>query len=287
MSSKNTKKIIAGSASAVLLVGALAACGGGGSNNKGGSGSGSATQAGQGARLTGTYSAADFWAWVPNGMYPSNISETPDGSYTTGHVVKVNAQYAWSSMSCDQALEESGGPGFGEEAYGLDQGETSSKTEDFAYGYYEFPSAADAAAFVQAAGAKYSECGNFTVTNNGSSVPISMSVGSAPSVPAANATVDLRQTATVNGKEVVAEFVVSADGNVVVFAESAGNGSIPTQVSNATVVEQMLTAFAAGEASDVANHTPSDYTTVEPSIPASPNADDRISGTVDWAGEIR
>jgi len=283
VSTKTLTRTIAGAASAVVLASALAACGSsGGSSNKGGSGSGSATQAGQGARLTGTYSAADFWAWVPGTMYPSSITESPDGSYTTGHVVKANAQYDWSSVSCDQALQESGGPGFGEEAYGLDQGENSSKTEDFAYGYYEFANAADAASFVQAAGAKYSACGNFTSTDSGSSVPVTLSVGSAPEVPAANATVDLRQTATVNGKKVVAEFVVSADGNMVVFAESAGNGSLPTEVSNATVVQRILTAFAAGEASDVANHTPSDYTTAEPSSTA-----DRIAGTVAWAGEIR
>jgi hypothetical protein len=270
-----------------LLAASLAACGGGGSSSKAGSGSGSATEAGQGARLTGTYSAADFWAWVPNGMYPSSITASPDGSFTTGHVVKANAQYQWSALSCDQALQESGGPGFGEEAYGLDQGENSSKTEDFAYGYYEFADASDAAAFVQAAGAKYSGCGSFTSTDSGSNVPVTLSVGSAPDVPAANATVDLRQAATVKGKQVVAEFVVSADGNLVVFSESAGNNSLPAEVSNATVVQQILTAFAAGEASDVANHVPSDYTTAQPSSTADPSAADRISGTVAWAGEIR
>jgi hypothetical protein len=289
VSSQNIKKLIAGGASVVVLASALAACGSsGGSSNKTGGGSGSVTKVGQGARLTGTYSAADFWAWVPNGMYPSSITESPDGSYTTGSVVKADAKYQWPSLSCDQALQESGGPGFGEEAYGLDQGQNSSQTEDFAYGYYLFPSAADATAFVQAAGAKYSGCGSFTSTDSGSSVPVTLSVGSAPDVPAANATVDLRQAATVNGKQVVAEFVVSADGNMVVYAESAGNGSLPAEVSNATVVQKILTAFAAGEASDVANHVPSDYTTSGASSGSTdPSADDAMSGTVAWAGEIR
>ena len=287
MTSKQFTKLLAGPVGVALLAASLAACGGGGSSSKGGSGSGSATQAGQGARLTGTYSAADFWAWVPNGMYPSSITESPDGSYTTGRVVKANAQYQWPSVSCDQALQESGGPGFGEEAYGLDQGENSSKTEDFAYGNNEYARAADAASFVQAAGAKYSGCGSFTSSDSGSNVSVTLSVGSALDVPAANATVDLRQAATVNGKKVVAEFVVSADGNLVVFSESAGNVSLPAEVSNATVVQQIFTAFAAGEASDVANHVQSDFTTAESSGTSDPSAADRISGTVAWAGEIR
>jgi hypothetical protein len=279
-----TNRIIVGAASAVVLASALAACGSsGGSGGKGGSGasSGVVVQQGQGGRLSGTYSAADFWNWVPSSMYPSSITATPQGAYTTGDVVSVKSKYDFATMSCSDTLQETGGPEFGEEAYLLDQGQNSSGSQDFAYGAYEFPSAADAVAFVQAAAAKYAACGSFTASDGGTDVPVTLSVGpaSAAQVPAANATADLRQTATINGKVDEAEFVMSADGNVVAFAESAGQGALPSEVSNARVVEQMLAAFAAGEAADVANHVPSDYTTVEPSIPADPSTGDRIAGT--------
>lgn len=284
-------KIIAGSAATVAFSLSLAACGGSGSGSKGGSGasSGVVVQQGQGARLSGTYSAADFWNWVPSGIYPSSITATPEGEYTTGDVVSVKSKYDFATMSCSDAVQYSGAPEFGEEAYLLNQGQNSSGSENYAYGAYEFASAAQATAFVQAAAAKYAACGSFTASDNGTGVPVTLSVGpaSAAQVPAANATADLRQTATVNGKTIEAEFVMSADGNVVVFAESAGQGAIPSDVSNAKVVEQILAAFAAGEAADVANHVPSDYTTVEPSIPAEPSAGDRISGTVAWAGDVR
>ena len=84
-------KIIAGSAATVAFSLSLAACGGSGSGSKGGSGasSGVVVQQGQGARLSGTYSAADFWNWVPSGIYPSSITATPEGEYTTGDVVSV------------------------------------------------------------------------------------------------------------------------------------------------------------------------------------------------------
>jgi hypothetical protein len=216
-------KIIAGSAATVGLSLTLATCGSGdGSNHEGGSGSETVTQAGQGARLSGTYSAADFNAWVPNDLYPSEITQSSDGLYSTGSTVAVNAKYSWSSMSCQVVTQESGGPGFGEEAYLVDQGQagSGSATEDFTYGAHEFPAAAataDASAFVRGAEARYASCGSlcgsFSVADDGSSIPVTVSVGSAPDVPAANAVVDLRQkSAAYQGYQLVAEFVVAADG---------------------------------------------------------------------------
>lgn len=279
MTSKNIKKIVVGSASAVVLV-SLAACGGGGSSKPV---FGSVTQVGQGARLYGAYSATELGAWVPDGIYPSSITESPDGLYSTGATLAVDANYSWSSMSCPSVTQESGGPGFGEEAYLIYQGQSGSgsSTEDFTYGAYEFPTAADAVAFVQGAGARYAACGSFSVTSNSNTLPVTLSLGATPDVPAANAVVDLEQSATVNGYHLVAQFVVAADGNMVVYAESdSANGSIPTQVSNAQVVQEILTAFASGEAS---GGSAADRVARIADVDGDRVA--RIAGSVAWAGE--
>jgi hypothetical protein len=50
---------------------------------------------------------------------------------------------------------------------------------------------------------------------------------------------------TVDGYHLVAQFVVAADGNVVVYAESdSATGTIPAQVNNAQIVQKILAAFA-------------------------------------------
>jgi len=282
---------MAGLGLGVALLASLTACGnsgGSGSGSGGGSGSGSSApagvvlQSGQGERLSGTYSASDFGAWLPQGLYPSDINEVDGGSYSTDDVVSVNAKYSLTSMSCSDTLQNAGGPGFGEEAYLIDQGENSAATEFYSYSVYEFPTAADATAFVEESAAKYAQCGAFTIqSTSGGSIQASLSVGpsSAAQVPDADASVDLRLSATVNDKTVLGENVLAADGNVVIYESSTSNtGALQTEVNLAKLAQDDLAAFAKGEETDVKNHIPSDYTT-DTAAPTVPSDGSRIAGT--------
>ena len=258
MTSKQITRVVAAAASVVVAGSLLAACGGGGSNSNtnkgGGSGaSGVVTQTGQGARLAGTYSATAMWAWVPNGMYPSDVTEIQNGAYTTGTTIKAVSKYDASSASCSELTDFTSGPGFGEEAYLIDQGENAAKTVSYSYGAYEFATAAEATTFVKELSARFAACGSFTYTNAaGTSAPVTMSDGpssEAAEVTSGNTVADLRASLTFKGKTDVGDYVFAADGDVVVFANSFSiNGSVDTTVDNAKVVQQILTAFTAGEA---------------------------------------
>lgn len=286
MSVKQLSRKAAGAAVAFGLVAGLAACGtsrGSGSGSGGGAGAGQSgavvSQAGQGARLSGTYSAEDFWNWVPGNLFPSSITQVPGGEYKTGDVVSPDNKYNLSSLSCADVLQNAGGPGFGEEAYLIDQGQSADGTQFYAYAVYEFASADQASAYVKALAAKYQGCGNFSVQTANGAMNVGLGLGSASEtkVPAADVVADLRQSATVNGKKLVSDQVVSADGNVVLFESATSNtGAVPDAVDLDQVSQATLQAFAAAEAKAVADHRPADYTTstAAPTLPPS----DRIGG---------
>ena len=256
MSTRQFTKIAAATAGAVSLALTLAACGSssGSAKNVGGSSTSTVvTQTGTGARLTGTYSATALWNWVPNGMYPNDVSATPSGAYTTGTTIKVNAKYSAASASCNTLIDMTSGPGFGEQAYMIDQGENSAKTVAYSYGAYEFTTAAQASEFVKELAARFAACGSFTYTNSqGASAPVTMGDGpstqAAAEVTSGNTIADLRASLTYKGKTNAGDYVFAADGNVVVFANSfTTTGAVDTAVDNAKVVEQILTAFTTGE----------------------------------------
>lgn len=284
MTSK-TLKATAGTAGAALLALTLAGCGSSSNSGKAGSSGGNAggvvTQQGQGARLSGTYSALDIWGWIPDNLYPSDISEVPNGGYNTGSLVKVNKKNDINTMSCSDLVQNAGAPGFGEEAYLIDQGANSADTQFYGYMVYEWPTAAQAAEFVHELAARFTACGSFTANYNGTSLPVTLSVGPNPSVPAADTLVDLRDKAVNQGKTAVGEFVVAADGNIVlVETDSSATGTLPTAVSLSQLSQTLLSDFAKQEAQWVSGHVPSDYTTSTavtgaPSVPA-----DAIGGGV-------
>ncbi|MBR7824944.1 sensor domain-containing protein [Actinospica sp. MGRD01-02] len=212
------------------------------------------TQAGAGARLSGTHTADQFYSWVPAAMYPSDVSPIPEGFYDTGNKIAVNSKYAdVASASCSMILDYASGPGFGEEAYFIDQGEDSAAKNSYAYGMYEFSTPAQASALVNELAAKFASCGSFTYSNSsGASAPVTLTVGprsEAAEVTSANTAVDLRLTLTYKGKTDVGDLVFAADGNVVVFATSASTtGTLSTAVDNAKVVQETLSAFTSAEA---------------------------------------
>jgi hypothetical protein len=209
-------------------------------------------QAGQGSRLSGKYDAIAMWGWVPSGLYPSDITETSDGSYNTSDSLVVNKQHDLSSMTCAQVLNYAGAPGYGEEAYLVDTGQNAAGTNLYSYGAYEFPTAAEASAFVKAEAERFASCGSFSTVESSTTVQATLSVGptSDAQVAAADTSTDLRLTASTSSKTNAGEMVLAADGNVVVLASSSTLGSavLPTEVSDAKVAETLLTAFAAQEA---------------------------------------
>jgi hypothetical protein len=283
---KNLKITACGTGLLVLAL-AVAACGST-NGSKGGAhpvaaasgGSGAlVSQAGTGARLSGTYSSEDFWNWVPNNLFPSSLTQVPGGEYKS-EVVTPDDKYDLSSISCTSLLQNAGGPGFGEEAYMIDQGQNASGSQLYSYAVYEFATPAQASAMVSATATKFAACGTFSVSQQGgTSVPVTLAQGAASetNVPAADEVADLRQSATINGKSLVSDMVYAADGNVVlVESGTSTTGSLPNAVNLDTVAQATLAAFAAGQAKAVADHQPSDYTTTtaEPSLPAG----DRIGG---------
>lgn len=276
---KGFSRVAAGAAVAVALGAGLTACGSH-SSNSGGSGAGSGgnsgsvvVQSGQGARLTGTYSALDIYGWVPTSMYPSDITGLSGGMYNTDSLVHVNSKYDLASVSCSDLLVNTSGPGFGEEAYLIDQGANSAQTAFYAYAVYEFPDADQAAAYVRGMAAAFGRCSSFSAqSSSGGSLQVSMGLGprSEENVPAADAVVDLRQSAVNQGKTVAGDLVVSADGNIVlVESATSTTNAVPTEVNLDSLSQEMFTAFAAQEAKWVAGHVPSDYTTstAAPSLP--------------------
>lgn len=284
---KGFSRVAAGAAVAVALGVGLSACGshssnsGGGGAGSGGDSSGSVViQSGQGARLTGTYSALDIFGWVPASMYPSDITGASGGMFNTNSVVRVNSKYDLASVSCSDLLVNTGGPGFGEEAYLIDQGQNSAHTAYYAYAVYEFPTADQATGYVKGMAAAFGRCSSFSAqSSSGGSLQVTMGAGSRSeeNIPAADAVVDLRQSATNGGKTVAGDLVVSADGNIVlVESATSTTGSVPTEVNLDSLSQQMFTAFATQEAKWVSGHVPSDYTTstAAPSLPPA----DRIAG---------
>lgn len=273
-------KIAAGGAGVFALSLALAACGST-SGSAGGAGvsSGSVvSQAGQGARLTGTYSSQDFWNWVPNNLYPSLLTQVPGGAYKS-EVVKPNTKYQLASMSCPALLQNTAGPGFGEEAYLIDQGQNAAGSEIYSYSVYEFASASEATGFVTGMAAKFKACASFTLSTQKGNVQISMGFGpsSEEQVPAANAVVDLRQAGTIGGHLINSDDVVAADGNVVLIETGSSNtGSMPQAVNLDQVAQTTLAAFAAGQAQFVASHALPDYVTSTAQPP--PGSGARIGG---------
>ena len=258
---KHFSRVAAGAAVAVALGVGLSACGSSGHSSKGGGGSGSASspvveQAGQGARLSGNPTGLDLWGWVPDNMYPSDISEIPGGAYNTDNTVKVNTAHDLATESCTEVLGTAGGPGYGEESYMIDQGSNSAETLYFTYGAAVYPTAADATAYIKEMAVRFAACGKFTASANGTSFPASTAVGprsEAAAVADADAAVDLRETAQNNGGTAVGDLLIAADGNTVVFeTESSTTGSLPNVVSLPKLADTLIAAFAQGEAQEAA-----------------------------------
>jgi hypothetical protein len=193
--------------------------------------------------------------------------------YNTDSLVKVNSKYDLSSVSCSDLLVNTSGPGFGEEAYFIDQGANSAQTAFYAYAVYEFPSADQATAYVKGMASAFKRCSSFSAQSSaGGTLQVSMGLGprSEENVPAANAVVDLRQSATSGGKKISGDLVVSTDGNIVVVESATSTtGGVQTEVNLDSLSQELFTTFAAQEAKWVAGHVPSDYTTstAAPSLP--------------------
>ncbi|MBR7837189.1 sensor domain-containing protein [Actinospica durhamensis] len=245
------------SAGTAALVVVLSACGGGSrvSPISGGAASSSAVvvQAGQGARLSAVVSGTDLWNWVPSNLYPSDIYQVPDTQYSTANQTAAVTKYSLSTESCGDLLSSAGGPGYGEVAYIYDEGANEAQTQVYAYGAYVFASADQASAYVKELAAKFASCASFSMSANGSTLNVTMSLGDhaeAAGVSAADTAADLREKVAVNGKTVMGDLLLAADGNVVVLEErSGGNGVLPTAVDLSKVADAMLAAFAQGEAS--------------------------------------
>ena len=288
-----TTRTIAGAASAVVLASALAACGSlGSSSNPTGGGSGSSvsggviSQAGQGARLSGTYSAAQIQADLPPDavVYPSNIADVPDGQAGSGGTVKVESKFDISTMACGTFAQNLTGPGFGENTIYLSELANTAETVAYGYAVYQFPTAAEASAFVKATAAKFASCGSFSVAGSDNvTVSISMNVGSASDaqVAAANTSVALSESiAASSSKTIYAQFVFAADGNTVIVETDASQTSpLPSSPTLASLAQSELTGLAQDEQSAGAG--------AGSSSGAESSRVDRIDGTVSWAGELR
>jgi hypothetical protein len=247
------------------------------------------TQAGQGARLSGIYSAQEFDAWIPSGLYPSDVTSAGD-DFSTGELVWTNSKYAWPSISCSDAVDATAAPGFGEQAYSIAQAENATAKDFYAYSVYEFKTAAEAAQFVRQAAAKFQGCGSFTYQSSNGSLPVTLSVGpssEASEVSSADVAVALREKLVSNGKTVVGDIVAAADGNMVVLTDGAGS-TLPTEVDEGKLAQEILAALTTGEAQ---NPTPNPYSTdtASPTMPSTAGDEIRAYSTdaARFGGEAR
>ena len=291
-------KMAAGGAAVVALSFALAGCGGssGGGSGSGGSGGsgepgstvsgGVISQTGQGARLSGTYSAAQFQNLLPadSEVYPSNIADVSNGQAGSGNTVKVESKYDISTMACSTFAQNLTGPGFGENSIYLSELANTAETVAYGYAVYQFPTAAQASEFVKATAAKFSACGSFSVSGSGNvTVSVSMGVGSASDaqVAAANTSVALTESiAATSSKTIYAQYVFSADGDVVIVESDASQTTpLPSSPTLASLAQSELAGLAQDEQSAGAG--------AGSSSGAESSRADRIDGTVSWAGELR
>lgn len=237
----------------------LVACGGQSAPSRsGGAGSGAGPRPDSGpskaatpaskSPLSGDYSAAQLWSWVPAHLYPAGITQYPFGYLTTGSVVKVNAKYA-PSDSCSTVFAETGAEGWGEQAFFTNTVWNSAKQVFYSYAMYEFPTAGEATALAEGIAARYSACGSFPMAVLGGDIPVHLSVGPAPKVSGASTTADLRESETDSTGTAVGEFLVAVDGNVVVLVgQSSFADRVSHQVDEAQIAESLLAGFARGEA---------------------------------------
>ena len=290
----STTRSIVGAASAVVLASALAACGSsGGSSNPTGGGPGSSvsggviSQPGQGARLSGTYSAAQLQADLPPdaAVYPSNIEDVPDGQAGSGGTVKVESKYDIATMACSTFAQNLTGPGFGENSIYLSELANTAETVAYGYAVYQFPTSAQASQFVKATASKFASCGNFSVAGSDDvTVSVSMAVGPASDaqVAAANTSVALTESiAATSSKTIYAQYVLAADGDIVIVESDASQSSpLPSSPTLASLAEAELTGLAQGE----------QYAAQDSPASAGSSSDGgrlaRVAGTVAWAGAI-
>jgi hypothetical protein len=289
----STTRSIAGAASAVVLASALAACGSSGGSDQTGGGPGSSvsggviSQAGQGARLSGTYSAAQIQADLPPdaAVYPSSIEDVPDGQAGSGGTVKVESKYDIATMACSTFAQNLTGPGFGENSIYLSELANTAETVAYGYAVYQFPTSARASQFVKATASKFASCGNFSVAGSDDvTVSVSMAVGS-PSdaqVAAANTSVALTESiAATSSKTIYAQYVFAADGDIVIVESDASQSSpLPSSPTLASLAEAELTGLAQGE----------QYAAQDSPASAGSSSDGgrlaRVAGTVAGAGAI-
>jgi hypothetical protein len=234
--------------------------------------------------LSGDYSAAQLFSWVPAHLYPADLTEYLIGFHTTGSVVKVDAQFT-PGDSCSTVFGYTGGEGWGEQAYFTDTVWNSNpkKADFYTYVMYEFPTAGQAAALVRGIAAKYSACGASSTAALGGDIPIHLSVGPAPKVSGASVTADIRESETSSEGTAVGEFLLAADGNVVVLVgQSSFAGNASNQVDESQVAASLLAGFAHGEAA----YAPGSTETGQPVETWEPvGARAYAPGSVYWGGE--
>ena len=207
--------------------------------------------------LSGDYSAAQLWSWVPAHLYPSGLTDYLVGYKTTGSVVKVDAQVT-TGDSCSTVFGYTAAEGWGEEAYFTNTVWNSipSKAVFYTYVMYEFPTAGEATALVRGIAERYSSCGAFPMAVLGGDIPVKLSVGPAPKVSGASMTADVRESETDATGTVVGDFLLAVDGNVVVLVgQSSYADRVSNQVDESQVAASLLAGFAHGEAAYVPGST--------------------------------
>ena len=212
--------------------------------------------------LSGDYSAAQLWSWVPAHLYPAGLTDYLVGYRTTGSVVKVDAQFT-PGDSCSTVFGETGAEGWGEEAYFTNTVWNSDpkKADFYTYVMYEFPTAGQATALVQGIAARYSSCGEFPMAVLGGDIPVSLSVGPAPKVSGASTTAEIHESETASDGTAVGEFLLAVDGNVVVLVgQSSFAGQASNQVDETQIAANLLAGFARGEGA----HAPGSTETGQP-----------------------
>jgi hypothetical protein len=182
---------------------------------------------------------------LPASDFPTGYAASSSGPTTSGgSLTSGAAQYPLATISCSNFVQHLGSTGFGETAMASDSIVGSNQAYDQAI--YQFPTAAEASAFVAGISPLAARCPSFSAPIT-SSTSSTMKMKAAPGDSVAGLpTVELVQTATANGSALTLDTLFTASGVDVFVVSGVGFGkAAPADPAKETIIYNLMKRQAA------------------------------------------
>jgi hypothetical protein len=192
-------------------------------------------------QLTGTQLESVL---LPAADFPAGYAAASSGPVSSGNSLTLGvAKYSLATMSCSTFVEHLGSPGFGESAMAYDGISASGKAFDEFL--YQFPSAAQAGAFVSGIASLAGRCASFQLTSNNVTATFKLTTTAGPAV-GGHPTTQVTETGKVGAQPVDLSLLLCADG-VAAFGVAAvgAGGAAPTTPAREDVMYNLMKRQAA------------------------------------------